>query len=91
MVHNPKFGPSAQTPQQRAWVLAQMQTVIPGLKAKAPPHAQQLYQRYVAGELSWVEVRQALDGPQPNTPARHTPLRDGPLRNHSHPTARKPK
>ncbi len=62
MVHNPKFGPSAQTPQQRAWVLEQMQTVIPSLKAKAPPHALQLYQRYVAGELSWGEVRQALDG-----------------------------
>ncbi|AMJ64148.1 hypothetical protein [Hymenobacter sp. PAMC 26628] len=62
MAHNPKFGPSAQTPQQRAWVLEQMQTVIPSLKAKAPPHAQQLYRRYVAGELSWGEVRQALDG-----------------------------
>lgn len=66
MVHDPKFGPSAQTPQQRAWVLAQMQAVIPSLKAKAPPHAQQLYQRYVAGEMSWGEVRQALD----STPAK---------------------
>lgn len=60
MGYDPKFGPSAQTPQQRAWVLAQMQTVIPSLKAKATAHAQQLYQRYVAGELSWYEVRQAI-------------------------------
>ncbi|TPG65521.1 hypothetical protein [Hymenobacter nivis] len=61
MAYDPKFGPSAQTPQQRAWVLQQMQAVIPSLKAKATVHARQLYQRYVAGELSWGEVRQALD------------------------------
>lgn len=61
MVYNPKFGPSAQTPQQRAWVLERMQAVIPSLRTKASAYAQQMYQRYVAGELSWLEVRQALD------------------------------
>lgn len=60
MTYNSKFGPSAQTPEQRAWVLTQMQTVIPSLK-KTTAYAQQLYARYVAGDLSWPEVRQALD------------------------------
>lgn len=57
----PKFGPAAQTPEQRAWVLAQMQRVIPSLKTKATAYAQHLYTCYVAGELSWLQVRQALD------------------------------
>jgi hypothetical protein len=63
MIYNPKFGPAAQTPEQRAWVLAQMQRVIPSLKTKATGYAQQLYTRYryVAGELSWLQVRSALD------------------------------
>ncbi|MGI4874279.1 MAG: hypothetical protein ACRYFX_24230 [Janthinobacterium lividum] len=61
MAYNSKFGPSAQTPEQRTWVLQQMQEIIPSLKTKAPAYAQQLYQRYVAGELSWPEVRQAID------------------------------
>lgn len=61
MIPNPKFGPAAQTPEQRAWVLAQMQRVIPSLKTKATAYAQQLYSRYIAGELSWLQVRQALD------------------------------
>lgn len=58
---NPKFGPAAQTPEQRAWVLEQMQRVIPSLKTKATSYSQQLYARYIAGELSWAQVRQALD------------------------------
>jgi hypothetical protein len=58
MSHNPKFGPAAQTPEQRAWVLEQMQRVIPVLK-KASPYIQQLYTRYIAGELSWSQVSQA--------------------------------
>ncbi|TVT37839.1 hypothetical protein FNT36_22005 [Hymenobacter setariae] len=58
MSHNPKFGPAAQTPEQRAWVLEQMQRIIPVLK-KASPYIQQLYARYVAGELSWTQVSQA--------------------------------
>lgn len=64
MIPNPKFGPSAQTPEQRAWVLAQMQIVIPRLKTKATTYAQQLYARYVAGDLSWLEVYQALEAAQ---------------------------
>jgi len=61
MENNPKFGPAAQTPEQRAWVLAQMQAVIPSLKTKATAYARHLYSQYVAGELSWLQMRQALD------------------------------
>ena len=61
MTHNPKFGPAAQTPEQRAWVLAQMQRMIPSLKTKATAYTQQLYARYVAGELSWAQVSQARE------------------------------
>lgn len=61
MVYDARFGPSAQTPEQRAWVLQQLQDTIPVLKTKATPGAQQLYARYVAGELSWTDVRQALN------------------------------
>jgi len=61
MTYNSKFGPAAQTPEQRAWVLEQMQRVIPSLKTKATAYAQQLYTRYVAGELSWLQVHQALN------------------------------
>ena len=57
--HNPKFGPAAQTPEQRAWVLEQMQRMIPSLKKEVTTQAQQLYERYVAGELSWGELYQA--------------------------------
>lgn len=58
MAYNPKFGPAAQTPEQRAWVLQQMQLIVPGLR-KATAQMQQLYARYVAGELNWAEVHQA--------------------------------
>ena len=61
MCYNTKFGPAAQTPQQRAWVLEQMQNVVPSLKKNATPYAHAVFARYVAGELSWPEVRQALD------------------------------
>jgi hypothetical protein len=61
MTYDRKFGPGAQTPEQRAWVLAQMQDIIPDLKTKATAYAQQLYGQYVAGELSWSQVRQAID------------------------------
>ena len=61
MCYNTKFGPAAQTPEQRTWVLAQMQSVIPGLKKNATPYARDVFARYVAGELSWPEVRRALD------------------------------
>ncbi|MBJ6108053.1 hypothetical protein JAO73_03450 [Hymenobacter sp. BT523] len=61
MPHDPRFGPNAQTPQQRANVLRQLQLTHPRLKTKATPFAQHLYARYVAGELSWPDVRRALD------------------------------
>jgi hypothetical protein len=61
MTYNSRFGPEAQTPAQRAWVLAQMQEVIPSLKTNATAYAHQLYAQYVAGDLSWLQVRQALD------------------------------
>ncbi|MFD2720711.1 hypothetical protein ACFST9_18460 [Hymenobacter monticola] len=61
MAFDPLFGPNAQTPQQRANVLRQLQLTHPRLKTQATPYAQQLYARYVAGELSWGDVRRALD------------------------------
>lgn len=56
-----KFGPAAQTSEQRGWVLAQMQALCPRLQANVTPYAQQLYAQYVAGELGWMEMRYALD------------------------------
>ena len=61
MTHNDKFGLAAQTPEQRAKVLARMQDIFPYLKKKIIPAIQSIYDRYIAGELSWSEVRQALD------------------------------
>lgn len=61
MAHDPRFGPHAQTPQQRAYVLEQLQAANPRLRTHASGPARQLYARYVAGELTWAEVRQALD------------------------------
>jgi len=61
MAYDARFGPNAQTPAQRARVLAQMQAAIPSLKTNATASARQLYARYVAGELSWAETRQAID------------------------------
>ncbi|UOQ74117.1 hypothetical protein [Hymenobacter cellulosilyticus] len=61
MMHDSRFGPTAQTAAQRAFVLHMMQTVMPRLKTNATPAAQQLYARYVAGELSWLEMRQRLN------------------------------
>ncbi len=63
---NPKFGPAAQTPAQRAEVLARMQDAIPHLKRNLTATRQQLYARYVAGELSWLEVKQLIDNAQEN-------------------------
>lgn len=56
MENNPKYGPAAQTPEQRAYVLTQMQKTHPSMYKKAPAHVDELYQRYVAGELSWQDV-----------------------------------
>jgi hypothetical protein len=61
MAYNPKFGSAAQTPEQRAWVLAQMQDAIPSLKSKVTACVQHGYDRYIAGELSWTEMRQVLE------------------------------
>jgi hypothetical protein len=51
-----RFGPKAQNPEQRAL----MQDAIPSLKPKALAFGQPLFARYVAGELSWSEVHDAL-------------------------------
>lgn len=73
MVYDARFGPFAQKPAQRAVVLAQLQATLPGLKTKATVFARQLYTRYVAGELGWADVRQAIDdaeGPQTQNRSR---------------------
>ncbi|WP_324680077.1 hypothetical protein [Hymenobacter sp. GOD-10R] len=56
MAYNRKFGPAAQTPQQRAHILHQLLILAAEAHGKPSPHDQHLYQRYVAGELSWVEI-----------------------------------
>ena len=61
MTYDYKFGPAAQTQEQRSWVLAQMQDAIPSLKTKATAYMRQLFAQYVAGDLSWLQVRQAID------------------------------
>lgn len=61
MVSDPRYGPDAQTPEQRTRVLHQLQAVHPRLSTHATAHARQLYARYVAGELVWAEVRHLLD------------------------------
>ncbi len=74
MAYDPRFGPDAQTPEQRAYVLRQLQTTFPQLAARVPGLSQQLFDRYVAGELSWEEVRRALDQNPATAP---TPTRRG--------------
>lgn len=61
MAYDSRFGPYAQTPQQRAYVLQQLQATIPRLKTQATAFAQRLYARYIAGEITWADVRQLLD------------------------------
>ena len=60
VAYDSRFGPQAQTPQQRAYVLAQLLAARPSLATKATAYAHQLYARYVAGELTWPDVQQAL-------------------------------
>ena len=60
MSYNTKFGPAAQTPTQRAGVMQQMQAALPELKKSFTAIAQVLQARYIAGELSWTEMRQAM-------------------------------
>jgi hypothetical protein len=61
MAYDPRFGPAAQTPEQRAYVLRQLKRTFPQLAGRASSLTQPLFDRYVAGELSWAEVRRALD------------------------------
>lgn len=61
MLHNFAFGPAAQTPAQRALVLLRMQQALPHLRKALSPQVQQLHARYVAGELTWSQVYEALD------------------------------
>lgn len=65
MSYDPKFGPNAQTPEQRAYVLRQLQSVNPSLKTKATTYAQELYSRYIDGELSWLRVLDLAAGRTP--------------------------
>ncbi|MGI4740762.1 MAG: hypothetical protein ACRYG7_36805 [Janthinobacterium lividum] len=58
---NTKFGPVAQTPAQRARVVTQMHQALPSLKKQLNASAKALYARYVAGELSWQQMRQAME------------------------------
>ncbi|MBO2012679.1 hypothetical protein [Hymenobacter negativus] len=75
MTYDPRFGPAAQTPQQRAYVLRQLQQTFPQLAARVPALTQQLFDRYVAGELTWSDVRHALDAA--TSPAPKAPVRRG--------------
>lgn len=61
MTYDPRFGPAAQTPQQRAYVLHQLKVTFPRLATRAPALSQPLFDRYVAGELTWTEVRRHLN------------------------------
>ena len=61
MAYDARFGPTAHTPAQRAWVLEQLQAIVTDLKNPATTANQQLYARYVAGELTWADVHQALN------------------------------
>lgn len=61
MNYDSRFGPEAQTPGQRSQVLEKMQQAVPRLRRRATAYVQQLYARYVAGELSWPQVWQAIE------------------------------
>lgn len=63
MLYNDKFGPAAQTPQQRAHILRQLVDLTTPPRVRIPTHVRNLHQRYVAGELSWQEVRELRDAP----------------------------
>ncbi|MET4105440.1 hypothetical protein [Hymenobacter sp. UYP22] len=63
MLYNDKFGPAAQTTQQRARILKQLVALTASPRTRIPTHVRNLYQRYVAGELSWQEVCELRDAP----------------------------
>ncbi|WP_324672146.1 hypothetical protein [Hymenobacter sp. GOD-10R] len=57
MNYDPKYGPNAQTSEQRAYVLQQMQAANPARYNKISAYVTRLFARYVAGELSWTQVQ----------------------------------
>lgn len=61
MASAPPYGPLAQTPQQRAFVLGQMLATYPKWRTRRSAYVRQLHERYVAGELSWDDVRALRD------------------------------
>lgn len=56
MPYDPKFGLQAQTPGQRTLVLHRMKAANPTHYSRITAYEQQLYTRYIAGELSWAQV-----------------------------------
>lgn len=73
MAYDPRYGPCAQTPAQRAYVVAQLRITFPRLQPTAL--ALKLYARYIAGELSWLEVDHLLA--QATCLPHPTPIRRG--------------
>jgi len=57
MSYDPKYGPHAQTTEQRAYVLRQMQAANPAHYSKVSAYVASLLDRYVAGEISWTQVQ----------------------------------
>lgn len=57
MNYDLKYGPQAQTPEQRAYVLQQMKSANPTYYIRVTSCVAALFTRYVAGELSWEQVR----------------------------------
>ncbi|MET4107628.1 hypothetical protein [Hymenobacter sp. UYP22] len=63
MLNIPKFGPYAQTVAQRQAIVERMLDYFAQLHLKLPAHADDLHHRYVAGELSWLEVCELRSNP----------------------------
>ncbi|MDU0369430.1 hypothetical protein ACFPAF_03420 [Hymenobacter endophyticus] len=63
MIHIDKFGPAAQTTQQRAHSLNQLVALTASQRTRIPTHVRNLYRRYIVGELSWQEVCELRDAP----------------------------
>ncbi|RZL16541.1 MAG: hypothetical protein EOO62_01010 [Hymenobacter sp.] len=60
MSPNEKFGPAAQTAEQRVRVVARMLESLAALRRKTPVDAHAYFARYISGELSWLEMREEL-------------------------------
>ena len=69
MENTPKFGPAAQSSAQRAEVLARMARALPRLRRPLSPYVQDLHLRYLAGELSWLQVYLATCHPDASSHA----------------------